>query len=83
MFYVYIIKSVSSGIFYKGFTLNPLKRLEQHNLGESRYTASKGPWELVYFEKFDNKRDALIREKQIKKYNHNYLNKLIANFMFD
>ena len=83
MFYVYIIKSISSGIFYKGFSLNPLKRLEQHNLGESRYTAGKGPWELVYFEKFDNKRDALIREKQIKKYNHNYLNKLIANFKFD
>ncbi|MCD4773019.1 MAG: GIY-YIG nuclease family protein [Bacteroidales bacterium] len=38
-YYVYIIKSDSIGIFYKGFTSNPEKRLFEHNNNKSRYTA--------------------------------------------
>ena len=83
MYYVYIIKSISLGIFYKGYSQNPFVRLEQHNSGETKFTSGKGPWVLVYFEKVDNKHDALIREKQLKKYNHNYINKLIEEFKFD
>ena len=80
MFYVYIIRSKDSGIFYKGFSVNPEKRLEEHNSGRSRYTSDKGPWELVYQESFETKREALIREKQIKRYNPVYLNKLIEEY---
>ena len=66
-YYVYIIESEKSGIFYKGYTSYPALRLEEHNKGLSRYTANKGPWEMVYLEKMADKRTALIREKQLKR----------------
>ena len=80
MFYVYIIKSLTSGILYKGFTLQPLKRLEEHNNNLSNFTSNRGPWVLVYLEILPSKREALIREKQLKRYNHNYLQMLISKF---
>ena len=69
-FFVYIIQSLSDGTFYKGFTENPLNRLQQHNNLESRYTAQKAPWKMVYIEVFQSKKEALIRERAIKKYGH-------------
>ncbi len=80
MFYVYIIRSITSGIFYKGFTTQPEIRLREHNEGQSNFTRGKGPWELVYLEEFTTKREALIRERQIKKYNTNYLSILISKY---
>ncbi len=41
------------------------------------YTARKTPWCLVYLEKFEDKKAALIREKKIKKYSHEQIQKLI------
>ena len=76
--FVYIIQSESSGIFYKGSTSNPSSRLFQHNAGMSRYTANKGPWKLVYLEKMQDKRSALIRERQLKRANINYIKWLIT-----
>lgn len=67
MNYVYIIYSQRLDIYYKGITQNPENRLFEHNNGLSRFTAGKGPWELVFLEKFQTKTQALIREKQIKK----------------
>ncbi|MFP4018027.1 MAG: GIY-YIG nuclease family protein [Bacteroidales bacterium] len=40
---------------YKGCTKDLLNRIKQHNQGKSKYTASKRPWEIVYFEKIINK----------------------------
>jgi putative endonuclease len=76
-YFVYIIQSEKSGEFYKGYTSYPVLRLEEHNNGQSRYTANKGSWKMVYLEKMPDKRTALIREKQIKKANTNYLKWLI------
>jgi putative endonuclease len=66
MFFVYLIYSKSFGKFYVGFTSNLEGRLAQHNAGENRSTKYQGPWELVYYEAFRSKRDALIREKKLK-----------------
>ena len=76
--FVYIIQSEKSGIFYKGFTSYPVLRLEEHNSGKSRYTDGKGPWKMVYLEKMPDKKTALIRERQLKRANHNYINWLIT-----
>ncbi len=76
-YFVYIIHSSQNNIYYKGFTTNPNYRIKEHNSGLSRFTKGKGPWVLVYLEKCSDKKSALIREKQIKKYNHNYIEKLI------
>ncbi|HPW64348.1 MAG TPA: GIY-YIG nuclease family protein [Cyclobacteriaceae bacterium] len=76
-FYVYILESMMDGTFYKGYSHDYLKRLDEHNSGLSRYTASKRPWRLIYAEKCVDKRAALIREKQLKRLNKEYLKWLL------
>ncbi|RZK48612.1 MAG: GIY-YIG nuclease family protein [Pedobacter sp.] len=77
--YVYIIRSLSSGIFYRGYSLDPIARLEQHNEGLSSYTSGKGPWELVYIEAFEDKKPALVRERSLKKYSRAQLQIVITS----
>ncbi len=77
--YVYIIFSKSADIFYKGESADPDNRVITHNSGESVYTKGKGPWELVYLEQFENRTEALKREKVIKRLNRRSLEKLIAS----
>lgn len=77
--YVYIIRSLKDGSYYKGYTLRPQFRLEEHNHGLSKYTSLKLPWILVYLEKFEVKSEALKREKQLKKYSSEQILRLIAS----
>jgi putative endonuclease len=78
-FYVYIIKSLIDQSYYKGFTEDPTVRLKRHNKGESTYTRNKMPWQLVYVQCFESKREALIREKHLKKYSHIQIEQLIQS----
>ena len=77
MYYVYILESIVDGDFYKGSTEDYLKRLVEHNCGESKFTRTKMPWKLVFVREFDTKRKALIEEKRIKKCNKEYLRWLV------
>ena len=72
-YFVYIIESEKSGLLYKGYTSYPALRFEEHNNGQSRYTAGKGPWKMVYLEKMPDKRAALVRERQLKRVNSTYI----------
>ncbi len=65
-FYVYLLQSKINKRFYVGYTSNLKKRLAQHNNGEVKSTKSGIPYELVYFEGFKNKSDALVRERKLK-----------------
>ncbi len=76
-FYVYILQSEQDGTFYKGYTEQPLERLKQHNNQESSYTSSKVPWKLVGLLVFATKKEALIKEKKLKKYSKESLISLI------
>ena len=78
MYYVYIIESLQTGIFYKGSTAAFDKRLAEHNEGINEYTKNKGPWKLVFVQEFETKHDALIREKKLKRCNKKYLRWLIS-----
>jgi putative endonuclease len=45
-------------------------RLKSHNiLAKSGWTVRFRPWTLIYSEVFDNKNQALTREKQLKSHN--------------
>ncbi len=67
MFYVYIIQS-KEGRYYIGSTSDIEKRLSQHNSGEYRgWTKRYSGWSLVYSETYETQREALIRERQIKR----------------
>ncbi len=77
MYYVYIIESQIDSDLYKGSTGDYLKRLEQHNNGESKFTSTKMPWRLIFVQEFETKTLALIQEKKLKRYNRDYLRWLI------
>jgi len=80
-FFTYIIQSKLDRSFYIGFARNLQERLEFHNSGKSKYTSKKIPWELVYFEEFNNKTEAIKREKFLKKQrNKDFYLSLINNF---
>ena len=67
MCYVYILQCKDDSL-YTGWTVDLDKRIRTHNLGKaSKYTRSRLPVKLVYFETFDNKKDAQKREYAIKK----------------
>jgi len=78
-YYVYIIYSEFFDKYYKGYTRCPLLRLREHNEGRSSYTSSYKPWRLVYLERFSSKREALIRERGIKKFGKAQLRRLISS----
>ncbi|HEX9825226.1 MAG TPA: GIY-YIG nuclease family protein [Flavobacteriaceae bacterium] len=78
MYYVYIIQSKKDSSFYIGYTGNLDKRVNDHNLGKSTYTKTKTPWELVYYETFEIKLEAIKRERFLKKQkNKEFYQKLI------
>lgn len=66
-FYVYILKSLKDGTYYKGLTNDPIRRLAEHNTGKSYYTSYKMPWQLVYVEQMPTYFAAERREKNLKK----------------
>ena len=76
-FFVYIIYSETHKIYYKGFSLDVLQRLIDHNNGKSEYTKHKTPWKLVFLTSFDTKAEALKYEKLLKRQNVKYLEWLI------
>jgi predicted GIY-YIG superfamily endonuclease len=43
----------------------------------SKYTCNKGPWELVYSNAFESKKEALIEELRLKKLNRKSIESLI------
>ena len=67
MHYTYILQC-SDGTLYTGYTLDVNRRISVHNSGKgSKYTRGRLPVTLVYYEVLDTKKEALQRERQIKK----------------
>ena len=63
--YVYILKC-GDGKYYHGYTKDLKKRLRQHQSGESHPTSYRLPVELVYFETYPSKTEAMQRERRLK-----------------
>jgi putative endonuclease len=66
-YYVYILQSRKDLSFYIGQCQDLDCRMSKHFEGMSKYTASKRPWRLVYFETVYSRSEAIKREKHIKK----------------
>ena len=67
MWYLYILKSQRFGKKYIGITGNISNRLTKHNSGSIRSTKAYRPWELIHKEEFKTKKEARIRELELKK----------------
>jgi putative endonuclease len=65
-YYVYVLKSLTTGKLYIGQTQDLEARISSHNNGMSPYTKNRGPWILVYKEEFSTRSQAMIREKFLK-----------------
>ncbi|MDP2632055.1 MAG: GIY-YIG nuclease family protein [Candidatus Uhrbacteria bacterium] len=63
---VYVIKSDAFNRIYIGTTEDVNTRLAQHNAGKTRSTKPYCPWRQIYSETFEDKSEALRRERQIK-----------------
>lgn len=67
MYYVYFLKSKKDQKLYIGSTNDLKRRLFEHNNGLVRSTKSRMPFELRYYEAFQNEGDARHREASLKK----------------
>ena len=67
MNYTYMVKC-ADGTLYTGWTTSVEKRLKAHNEGKAgaKYTRAKRPVELVYYEGYATKEEAMSREYAIK-----------------
>ncbi len=75
--FAYILEC-SDGSYYCGWTNDIKKRLCTHNSGKGgKYTRSRLPVRLVYFEAFDTKEEAMSREWHLKRLSHSQKAELI------
>lgn len=66
VYYAYVIHSKKFNRLYKGHCNNLQDRLKQHNWGKTKATKPFIPWEVVYFETFPTREEAIVREKYFK-----------------
>jgi putative endonuclease len=67
--FVYIMASKKGGTLYTGMTNSLGRRVPEHKEGEGKgFTARYGVTRLVWFEEHFDIRDAIEREKEIKKW---------------
>ena len=64
MFYVYLLQSELR--IYVGLTSNLKRRFKEHNSGQNLSTKAYLPWELIFYEAYNNRHDASRREKYLK-----------------
>ncbi|MGO8705901.1 MAG: GIY-YIG nuclease family protein [Candidatus Brocadiia bacterium] len=81
---VYLLQSQADGTFYVGSTSDIAKRLAHHNSGGNAFTRSRRPWRIAYAEVYHSSREALRRERSIKKRkSRRYVEELIRGRPFD
>ena len=69
-YWTYILASRPRGTLYIGVTNGLIQRVEQHRAGTgSAFTRRYNVHTLVWFEEFARPRDAIQREKGLKRYN--------------
>lgn len=76
--YVYILASKRNGTLYVGITSDLVKRVYEHkNDFVKGFTQRHQVHSLVYYEQFEDIKEAIAREKRLKKWNRAWKLKLI------
>ncbi len=79
--YVYIMASSKNGTLYIGVTGDLKKRIYQHKKNFLKgFTAKYNVHNLVYYEESSDIKEAILREKQMKKWKRYWKIKLINSF---
>ena len=80
MFFAYLVRC-ADGTLYGGYTTDLQKRLAAHNSGKgAKYTRSRLPVELVWWEECPTKESAMSREWQVKHLSREEKLKLVEAF---
>lgn len=65
-YWVYVLRSESTGRYYIGHTNDLEDRVRRHNEGRPDAARNRGSWLLVYQEEFPTRKAAAARERAIK-----------------
>jgi putative endonuclease len=78
---VFIMTNANKSVLYIGVTSNLPKRTYEHKHGidEHSFTKKYNLSKLVYLEIFENPKQAIAREKQLKKWKREWKEVLIEN----
>jgi len=77
IWYVYIVKCRDKSL-YTGITIDIDRRIGEHNNGKgAKSLLGKRPVKLKYFERFNNRKNAMKREIEIKSWDREMKLKLI------
>ena len=70
MWFVYTLYNQDANKIYIGETRNLEKRIEEHNRKRGNHFTAKfnGEWRLIYQEEVLDRKQALMREKQLKSF---------------
>lgn len=80
IYWVYIVGNKSATVIYIGVTNSIQRRIAEHKLGvipgySQRYKCNR----LLYFEEYQNIKDAIAREKELKGWKRERKERLIAS----
>ena len=78
VFYIYMMTNRSRVVLYTGITNSLVRRVWQHqNSDIEGFTKTYKVNRLVYYERFNDPRDAIAREKEIKGWRRSKKNALV------
>lgn len=78
--YTYMVRC-RDGSLYTGWTNDLEKRIQAHNQGTgAKYTKTRRPVELVYYEEYESKIRAMQREYEIKQLPKKKKEEMVSNF---
>ena len=81
-YFVYILQSRTDKKLYVGCSNNLERRINDHNNGKVIATKSRKPFDLVHFEKFENKSEAFNRERYLKSlWSSRFKQKILRNYV--
>ena len=78
IYYVYILTNKTNSTFYIGVTNSITKRLFEHKFGlQEGFTKKYKVKKLVYLEEYNDIKEAIAREKQLKNWHRDWKINLI------
>lgn len=78
--FVYMVRCADDSL-YTGWTTDVERRVAEHNSGDAaRYTRSRCPVELIYYEEVPDRSSALRREAEIRRLRRSAKLALVSTF---
>lgn len=85
MFYFYILRCKDNSL-YSGQTNDLKKRIREHESNDTKsakYTRTRRPVKLVYFESYSSRVESMRREREVKSWTKKRKEKMVKDFEFD